>query len=959
MERSCNAIPTCNVRSKDCYEENGFSIAVRSVPKTPTFSAATYPSIQTANRFTRDSIMITIKEDNEFYGDYVDKYMIEWSTDSSFVDSNYNETLSTNSLEYIIEQLRLGEKYFVRVSAHNSAGYSKPSLPVIVKPIQSPDPPFSPLVLLLPTSSYRTEESGTSLHIEWEYPKAELNTYQVGDGGDEITHYLVELSKVDWNEYTPTIWRISFDDSIGSLHGYFRLCLDTTNQSSAAIRGRFISAKIPVNSSAHEIKILLQNLPNIGEVLVSFESEFSWTLTFLTEVGNFDGLSIEENSSYLIDNDSIGSLTINLVQVGIIPETSAYSSITIESSSLVSMTQLVENLVPGQKYFIRMAARNSLGFGKRLETAPRVIAIPIQKPGPPSSFAHSMGSPTLRVSSRSSLSVHIGPPHFNGGSPITQFLVEWDTKFTFDSNDDGSSLGKAYIRGKQSICSACITSFDSHNGTFFYNGNIDLMKILVPQRTISVYFYDDDYHYQFVVKAASTSQIKVQQHHFRVGSSIEMKNESGYNNVDLYMIGAEFNIQNLTEGERYYVRVSAENSEMGTGQPVACLPEYEVPRGASKMKGQFKLSTIDKHTLEVDWSDVMIIGGNKFTSVLIELFSKSERASEDLSFFGAQEVVEIDTAGSGLSGGVFALSVGNFEIEIPIRLQVRKHSDFVSSQFDHTQYFNRGDEIMIDGEIYFVDLTGFFSPTILPLSKPFVGDDSNNARIFKRPKTPYLPFDVSAEDLRLALENLPSVGRLSVRRVEQSPLNEFKWIITFLDVAGPQPLFSIDSSFLLGENPKNVKQTILIRGKFPDEYFARVVNDLSVERLKISELKTGVNYYARIRPLDDQGHGALLESTPLSTFPGQVPDAPLAPIVSPYTENSILLTYEQDVNGNGVEVDEFFIEVDSSSSFDNPMKINDKIDGSIQRLIVNAQTIPWNASSTFTLSLGENMTYLL
>ena len=380
LKGSCYAIPVCDEASIDCSEENGLAILTRSTPKAPSFSVATYPTISSADRFSKDSITVTITENEAFYGDAVDQYRIEWSISPNFMDTQYYET---DSLEYTISQLRTGTTFFIRISARNSAGYGKASSSLIAKPMQSPDPPYSPIISLLSFLLYNAEERGTMLRVQWQLPEEEINEQAsslVGDGGDKITHYLLEWSKIDWNEFTPTIWTISFDNETEFLEGYFRVGLDTSTLENAAVRGAFISAKIPLSSSASEVKVILQNMPNIGEVLVSMGTGYSWTITFLTELGYVRDFFIAENSAFSIE-DKLESFSLQLVESGIIPETAAYSSSVIDSSLLATLNHIIENLIPGQNYFVRLASRNQVGFGPRRETAPRVIATPIQKPG--------------------------------------------------------------------------------------------------------------------------------------------------------------------------------------------------------------------------------------------------------------------------------------------------------------------------------------------------------------------------------------------------------------------------------------------------------------------------------------------------------------------------------------------------------------------------------------------------
>lgn len=147
------------------------------------------------------------------------------------------------------------------------------------------------------------------------------------------------------------------------------------------------------------------------------------------------------------------------------------------------MQHTIEELTTGQEYFVRVSAENELGYGKRRVTAPSSLVTPVQKPGKPTSFFNNRSQPVLSVVSATSLLVQIGPPVYDGGSPLIYFVVEWDTTFKFESSPDGSALGKARIKATHDneVCLNCVTSFDLDSSILKYNGDYDTIKQLQPQ----------------------------------------------------------------------------------------------------------------------------------------------------------------------------------------------------------------------------------------------------------------------------------------------------------------------------------------------------------------------------------------------------------------------------------------------------------------------------------------------
>jgi len=123
--------------------------------------------------------------------------------------------------------------YYIRVTAHNSAGYGIPTNFARAKPMQSPDPPFSPLISISSENSYNVDIVETSLQLKWSYPKMDSDDEhpdKVGDGGDQVTSFLIEWSKESWDNFTPSIWNLTIgnDPTLDRSHheGSFSFCID-------------------------------------------------------------------------------------------------------------------------------------------------------------------------------------------------------------------------------------------------------------------------------------------------------------------------------------------------------------------------------------------------------------------------------------------------------------------------------------------------------------------------------------------------------------------------------------------------------------------------------------------------------------------------------------------------------------------------------------------------------------
>jgi len=140
---------------------------------------------------------------------------------------------------------------------------------------------------------------GTSLLVTWQPPKIDASNYRpdlVGDGGDEVSEYLVEWSRISWDSFSPTVFEINLQTSsgaggssaLGTLSGSFQILFDTTASSEAVASGSYVSAAIPVDVSIATLKIILENIPNVGEVELHSPQPLTWRVTFLTELGDID-----------------------------------------------------------------------------------------------------------------------------------------------------------------------------------------------------------------------------------------------------------------------------------------------------------------------------------------------------------------------------------------------------------------------------------------------------------------------------------------------------------------------------------------------------------------------------------------------------------------------------------------------------------------------------------------------
>jgi len=1009
LEMACHAVPTCQRESVECTEDDtgNFAIVARSVPPPPMIDVGTYPSVSTQNRFTKDSILVsfqsplTVNTNNN--GMPTDKFLVEWSTTSSFsqsidgledtlwsseVTARYSDENDEDAVgELLIESLTMGTQYFVRVSAHNTAGFGTTTNSVPATPMTRSDPPFEPilssltsnsLASLQPTDSSLSDSAliGTSLLCKWQPPRVDSSNDRpdlVGDGGSDVSSYLVEWSRIAFDQYTPTVFEINLETASGLggsaafsvLTGSFQIQFDTSASSEPVVSGSYVSASIPVDVSTDMLKQILENIPNVGEVQVESPEPLSWRITFLTELGDVD-LSLADNK--VVDDSLVaGTVDITKTTVGIIPTNAAYNYEIVNDINALTTDDgyihyIIEHLVPGMKVFVRISAGNQVGYGPRRTTAPEFSSPTLQRPDVPVSLYTDDMPPYLSVHSPTALEVHVGPPSYDGGSPLTSFLIEWDSSSTFDSSPlgDGSSLGSIQASATSQVCSSCVGEFDVTTDTFTYSGNDDTSNLLIPQRKIMVYFHDDNESYLFTISSATSSTITVSNEHLRVASLSNMKDSNGGVDSNLELLGTTHIIYGLETGRAYYVRVSSENGEMGTGRSIGTMPLSAIPRDLPLPPSTAAISVVDKNTLSLSWSSDAYHNDPTIQAFKVERFWKSEAASvSSFSFFGEQEVVQFSTSGLGLTGGSFHLYFGDLDDESTNVLlgtaKVTNGLDYIETLVDLSPHLHRREFILIGDEQYIVHETDPFTSTRLPLSTTYSGLNTETAPIYTRSKSMPISHDASAQEVCNALERMPHVNHVEVRREDDDAFdNGYEWFVTFTSNVGPQPDFSVDTSNLIGTNPLGFTITRIVPGVLPDEYDVTLIEDPTVTSHEMDNLLTGKQYYVRVSSIAERGESLPQVSSPLSLSPGGVPGDIPSPRIRSLNETTLLVSFEAAAQANGAPVQEYIVEASSDSSFtDNHSEITVHPNHKVQRVTTRAHTLPWGETASFTLSLGD------
>jgi len=316
-----------------------------------------------------------------------------------------------------------------------------------------------------------------------------------------------------------------------------------------------------------------------------------------------------------------------------------------------------------------------------------------------------------------------------------------------------------------------------------------------------------------------------------------------------------------------------------------------------------------------------------------------------------KETQVLDTLRTNVTSGTFTLAFGDPIWPLPGTVDATHMSRFLETSTDLTSFISRGDAISIGGNIYTVDLYQDFNSTHLPLNTAFTGLSNGTAVAYSAATTANIPYDATASQLEYALEMLPNIGKLGVVR---SPENHtgYTWTVTFETDVGDQPTVVVNPLNLLGAYPDVIVSTTE-DGVEPDNYMSiEVVPGGATKNQVLFEMLTmGTPYYVRVSAASDRGYGWY--GTPLldPVAPTQAPGTVSSVVLSRDTATSLLVTYTQDADPGGLDVTGYTVEWDISSTFSNiPQVQNMSLDPTIQVITVSAFTLPFTATSVFTLS---------
>lgn len=213
--------------------------------------------------------------------------------------------------------------------------------------------------------------------------------------------------------------------------------------------------------------------------------------------------------------------------------------------------------------------------------------------------------------------------------------------------------------------------------------------------------------------------------------------------------------------------------------------------------------------------------------------------------------------------------------------------------------------------------------------------------------TPYITANASAPEIEMALKQLPLLKDVSVSQhdgIDQSSIGStgpllHHYEITFLSNVGNMNSLRVDSTSYLqtsngdvsivivdGDNVLNsagFKKTSSIKGEAPPEYYSSGIVPPDTFKYELNGLVPGREYFVAVSAMNS-AHGfskRMTPSPPSIVPPLQVPQSPenISLTVNKGISDSLLLSYRPPISDGGASVFRYRIELDPTANFDNPI----------------------------------------
>eukprot|EP01036_Dinobryon_divergens_P022354 gene22354-30602_t len=194
---------------------------------------------------------------------------------------------------------------------------------------------------------------------------------------------------------------------------------------------------------------------------------------------------------------------------------------------------------------------------------------------------------------------------------------------------------------------------------------------------------------------------------------------------------------------------------------------------------------------------------------------------------------------------------------------------------------------------------------------------------FDNMRSVYVPYNVDARGLEVALEAIGNIGDVLVTRSGADANNGFTWYVTFLTLLGPQDLIVFDDLDMTGTvvNGAVAKLRVGVSPPFnsldPSNGLplgSALITDLTSLSLTINELDEGIAYYVRAAAVNSIGQGPFaFSSVPYAIPQPQRPSLPTSTQLTVVDGTTLQVSFEPPLLNGGNDVSYYKIEYSTSS----------------------------------------------
>lgn len=361
------------------YNTIGYSVHQRAVsPEKPQVRPG-LPTGVTLEVVSSSKLRVVFSPPDDNGGDTIERYLVEWDTQPGFPNPEYFAVTEFNEgfpniyiMGSIADPLVRGQNYWVRVSACNTGscesgvccGNPQASSPAFLNPHESPSAPVE-------VNLYVT--SPTMLTVSWVAP--------TNDGGDAITGYRIE------HDLSPGFNSLALPpdkDSTDVPAGQRSFTIEQLTQGTPYyVRVFAINDAGPgaPQTASPESAVPSLQLPGLPHSIIaasgaaSGEIDLKWDRPYIPYhntpcVGTESGPSTEcPTPAGGGDPQSDGGAVIDQYMIEYCDMvndcTDGWGGTVVSKQEIATTNQFtLENLNPGHKYAIRIAAVNSVGIGR-------------------------------------------------------------------------------------------------------------------------------------------------------------------------------------------------------------------------------------------------------------------------------------------------------------------------------------------------------------------------------------------------------------------------------------------------------------------------------------------------------------------------------------------------------------------------------------------------------------------